>query len=134
MSQIAERRRGSDQEHRDAVEEHVESSTGPSDVELLAALRTVRSWLGLVGAAPLYDQRAGHLPPDAKSAGAYKRRHRELRKRGVPGVYVRGKLLVCTREAWATEPPRAPRVTVVRNEAPVDALDAALGIRTRRTR
>ena len=72
------------------------------------------------------------LPPDARSADAYKRRHRALRKAGVQGVWVRGKIMACTPDAWATEVPRRRSAREVVDPArDVDAeLDAALGIRT----
>jgi hypothetical protein len=78
-----------------------------------------------------YDQRPGHLPPDAKSADAFKRWHRDARREGLPGVRVRGKVLVATAEAWATPLPRRRKregKTVPEN-GDDSALDAALGIR-----
>ena len=44
---------------------------------------------------------------------------------------MRGKLLVCTHEAWSTALPKVGRLTVVQNAANTDALDAELGIRVR---
>jgi hypothetical protein len=72
------------------------------------------------------------LPPDARSADAYKRRHRALREGKVPGVWVRGKIMACTPDAWATKVPRRRSARQVVDPARhVDAeLDAALGIRT----
>lgn len=77
----------------------------------------------------VYDQR--NLPPDTKSADAFKRRHRELRKAGIEGAWVRGKMLCCTAEAWATVLPRqrapVPSTGPMRD---IDAeISAALGIR-----
>lgn len=79
----------------------------------------------------VYDQR--NLPPDTKSADSFKRRHRELRKAGIDGVWVRGKMLCCTAEAWATRlPGRKSTLQPPNPERDIDAeLDAALGIRTR---
>jgi hypothetical protein len=108
----------------------------PSDAEALAALQTLRAWLGGAAApAALYSQT--HLPPDAKSVDAYRRRHRALRKARVPGVWTRGKTLACTPEAWATDLTRlklAPSSTAPTIPAiDIDAkLDAALGIRVTR--
>lgn len=87
MSPKSRRRRGSDQEHRDAASERRTNSTGPTDVEALAALHTLRAWLG--SATPsIYTQHA--LPPDVTSADAYARRHRALRAAGISGVWTRG--------------------------------------------
>ena len=131
MSPKSRRRRGSDQEHRDAASEHAHGSTSPSDVEALAALRTLRAWLGFGSTPAVYTQ--GSLPPDVTSVDAYRRRHRALRAAGVDGVWVRGKTLACTPTAWAADLPRAPRLAVAAPGADLDAaLDAALGIRTRR--
>jgi hypothetical protein len=129
VSRTCERRPGSlRQESPDAAGEH-ENDT-PSDKEALAALFTLRAWLGGSREPQTYDQ--WHLPPDVKSADAYKRRHRELRRSRVAGAWVRGKVLACTPEAWATALPRSPRLSVVQPARDVDAeLDAALGIKTR---
>ena len=54
----------------------------------------------------VYDQ--WHLPPDAKSARAYKTRHRALRAAGIPGAWVRGKTLACSRGGLVAPAPRAP--------------------------
>jgi hypothetical protein len=130
MSQKGRRRLGSlRQESPDAAKGLKEYS--PSDREALAALHTLRAWLGGPRTAHSYDQRT--LPPDAKSVDAYMRRHRALRAAGIAGVWTRGKILACTAEAWATELPRTPRLAVVAPTPDVDAqLDAELGIRTRR--
>jgi hypothetical protein len=132
MSPKGRRRRGADQAHRDAASEHEDRSTAPSDVEALAALRTLRAYFGAGATPALFSQ--SDLPPDVKSADAYKRRHRELRAAGVEGVWMRGKVMACTPEAWAHELPRAPRLTVVEPAKDLDAeVAAALGIRPRST-
>lgn len=76
----------------------------------------------------LYDQRSGHLPPDARSADQFRRWHRAARRAGLPGVWTRGKLLLATADAWAT--PLATRRSehVVLKETDDERLDAALGI------
>jgi hypothetical protein len=115
-----------------ALSRQSEPTTPPSDVELLAALRTIAAWLGIGPTTPtIYT--ADRLPPDCASRDAYMRQHRVLRRAGVAGAYVRGKLLVCTAEAWATELPQTARKTSLTIVQP-DALDAALGIRVRAAR
>ena len=103
----------------------------PTREEALDAFRTLLEFCVGEGAAPTtYDQRPGHLPPDAKSQDAFKRWHRAARHAGLAGVWKRGKLLFATAEAWAT-----PLRSRARTNAPSandrdDAqLDAALGIR-----
>jgi hypothetical protein len=131
-------------------------SRRPTREEAFEAFCTLLAFVGGGHAPATYDQRPGHLPPDAKSADSYKRRHRALRKAGVAGCWVRGKLLCCTAEAWASatrKVVRRPPLSVVdrptalddelaafglrrRQVAPAtsinDELDAAFGIRTRR--
>jgi hypothetical protein len=126
-----QRRQGSHHAGPDAAERQGDLTTGPTDVEALMALRTLRAWLGVSVASAVYTQH--DLPPDAESADSYKRRHRRLRKAGRPGVWVRGKLLCCTPHAWASDLPKSPRkptLTIVPTPA-VDPIDQALGIRTR---
>jgi len=129
VSTTGRRRLGSlHHESPDAAREQEDPST-PSDAEALAALRVLRTWLGVGGSPAVYDQ--AHLPPDAKSADSYMRRHRELRKAKAPGVWVRGKLLCCTAEGWAANI-TTPKLTLVEPARDVDELDRALGIRTKR--
>jgi hypothetical protein len=105
---------------------------GPTPEQAFEAFRTLMAFcIEQRGAADsVYDQRPDRLPPDAKSADAYRRWHRTARRAGVPGVWSRGKLLLATPEAWTTSLPREPRsrnVTLPANDD--EALDAALGIR-----
>lgn len=101
----------------------------PTDEQVLQALRVIRAWwFGGASASRVYTQY--DLPPGAKSAGAYKTRHRALRRAGVPGARVLGKILECTAAAWNSDLTRA-RLKIV-PAAPVDELDQQLGIRTRR--
>lgn len=131
MTQAGRRRRGPDQGHRDAAT-HGDGSTAPTDVEALAALRTIAAWLG-VGSAPATVYTQHRLPPDVASRDAYERRHRSLRRAGVQGVWTRGKTLACTADAWATELPREsrPKLSIVATPSASDAIDAVLGIKTR---
>jgi len=103
----------------------------PTLDEALAAFYTVVAFCAGNFAPPrTYDQRPGHLPADAKSSDAYKRWHRSARREGLPGVWVRGKLLVATSEAWET--PLQPRRSRSERKPMADddaQLDAALGIR-----
>lgn len=136
MKQTSRRRRGSlHHESPDAATEQDNRSTPPpSREEAFAAFCTVLAYASGLRAEPVvYDQ--WHLPADAKSEDAYKRRHRELRKVGVVGAWVRGKKLCSTAAAWATEIPRTTRLTIAESSHDVDAeLDAALGIKTRVSR
>ncbi len=87
----------------------------PTDEAALAALRTLRAWLGASAHATVYDQ--DHLPPDARSRDAYLRRHRALRRAGVGGAWMRGKVAACTPEAWATDL-AAPPLAIVPGDVP----------------
>ena len=111
--------------------------SAPTREEAFEAFCTLLAYASGQGAPTVYDQRDGHRPADAKSADQFKRRHRQLRKAGIAGVWVRGKLLCCTAEAWASDLPKAkrPRLTVVETpKASVDdEIDRQLGIRTRAT-
>lgn len=130
MSHKSRARRPTDQVEGDALRGQSHASTGPSDVEALAALRTLRAWMGAASIPAVFTQH--DLPPDVTSAAAYLRRHRALRAAGVPGVWMRGKVAATTAEAWSTELPRARRLVVVEPARDIDAeLDQALGIRTR---
>ncbi|HSY24927.1 MAG TPA: hypothetical protein VK841_22540 [Polyangiaceae bacterium] len=106
----------------------------PTDQDALYAFRTLIEYCVARRTDPLlYDQRPGHLPPDAQSADSYRRWHRAARRAGVPGVWTRGKLLVATPEAWATPLPRRRRPVLVGSASGDDpALDAALGLRAAR--
>ena len=133
MTAESRRRRGSDQEHRDAATRRQDSSTArPTREQAFEAFCTLLAY-----AAPssdfIYTQLA--LPPDAKSADAYLRRHRLLRAAGIGGAWMRGKLACCTPEAWATDLSRsnspAPKLEPV---ASVDnEIASALGVRARRS-
>ena len=110
----------------------------PSDEEALAALATLRAWLG-VGAAPspaVYDQT--HLPPGV-SRDAFLRLHRARTRERVEGWSRRGKARLVTAEAWRVEierdTSRARTSKTSFRAAPAnvhDDLDRALGIRTSR--
>jgi len=99
---------------------------------MLAALRTMRAWLGIVAAQAIYTQDT--RPADCKSRDAFARWHRAARRAGVEGVTVRGKVLSATAVAWATPLPRAAKLALVpaAPESLSDKFDAALGIRTRK--
>jgi hypothetical protein len=102
----------------------------PTREEAFDAFCTLLEFCAGHGAAPTtYDQRPGHLPPDAKSSDAFKRWHRAARRAGVAGVWTRGKLLVATAEAWATRlRPSAVGISPLTGDEDAQ-LDAALGIR-----
>jgi hypothetical protein len=125
----------------------------PTREDAFEAFCTLLAFIGRSGAQDaVFDQRPGHLPPDAKSADAYKRWHRRARRAGVARTWVRGKLLLATAEAWttplvatrrgssaaktSTRPTESTRAAAPGSEDDDDAaLDAALGIRrTRRAR
>jgi hypothetical protein len=105
----------------------------PSDVEALAALKTLRTWLGLGESSGSIVYTQDRLPPDCESRDTYVRRHRELRKARVLGAWARGKTLACTPEAWATALP--PRRRATKPEATpandVELVAAAFGIRAK---
>jgi hypothetical protein len=109
------------------------SDRTPTAEEAFEAFRTLVAYcVDQRGAArALFDQRPGHLPPDAMSADAYKRWHRRARRAEIAGVSTRGKLLLATPKAWATPIPGPPRAcrTPTSADNNDDALDAALGIR-----
>lgn len=135
MTRKSRRRRGSDQEHRDAASEHPHDSTArPTREQAFEAFCVLLAFAAGHSASPsVFTQ--DDLPPDCSSRGAYIARHRQLRAAGVDGVWVRGKTLACTPAAWSHELPRAPRLTVVESTRDIDAeLDAALGIRPRAAR
>jgi hypothetical protein len=115
--------------------------TTPSDADALAALATLRAWLG-AGASPhvVYDQ--AHLPPGI-SRDNFLRLHRVRSREGVEGWSRRGKARLVTSEAWArelaaetvrarTRTPEGPPAKHPANDArDVDAeIDRVLGIRT----
>lgn len=104
--------------------------TGPTREEAFEAFCTLIAYaVGQRAEPPVYHQK--NLPPDAKNEGSYKRRHRVLRAADTPGVWVRGKLLCCTAEAWATVLPRFKRPIGSVPGRDIDAeIDAALGIRS----
>jgi hypothetical protein len=65
--------------------------TGPSDLEMLAALRAMRphlavfcEWLAIV-ATPAVVYTADSLPPNVKSRDSFLRSHRRQSKNGTPG-------------------------------------------------
>ncbi len=102
----------------------------PTDIEVLDALRLLRSYFASAESSALYSQR--DLPPGCASRSAYVRRHRALRAAGVPGVRAVGKTLTCSAEAWAHELPRPRRpAPAVSSDAETGAssVAAALGIR-----
>jgi hypothetical protein len=105
----------------------------PTAEEAFEAFRTLIAYCvdRRAAARALYDQRPGHLPPDATSADAYKRWHRRARRAEIAGVSTRGKLLLATPEGWATPIPDRQRAcrTPTSEDNDDDALDAALGIR-----
>ncbi len=70
----------------------------PTDIEVLDALRLLRSYFVAAESSALYSQR--DLPPGCASRSAYVRRHRALRAAGVQGVRAIGK----TRRAWGSPP------------------------------
>jgi hypothetical protein len=74
------------------------------------------------------------LPSDCRSTDAFKRRHRLLRKAGVEGAYVRGKMLYATAAAWMTDVTwaKAPKLALVVTDDRESEIDEALGIRTAR--
>ncbi len=124
--------RPADQARGEALRGHANDSTPrPTREQALDALCTVIAYaMGHRAESAVYDQ--WHLPPDAKSARAYKTRHRALRAAGIPGAWVRGKTLACSAAAWSHELPRAARLIVVEPVRDIDAeLDAALGIKAR---
>jgi hypothetical protein len=103
----------------------------PTREEAFDAFCTLLEFCAGNGAAlRTYDQRPGHLPPDAKSPDAFKRWHRAARRAGLAGVWTRGKVLVATAEAWATPlRPRDGRISPPPSSDADAQLDAALGIR-----
>ncbi len=113
-----------------------------SDAEALAALATLRTWLG-VGVAPAVYT-ADALPPDCTSRDAFLRRHRERLKTNAPGWTKRGKTRAVTVEAWRSDVEQETHALRTRLPsklalvpAPRDVsaeLDRALGIRTRGAR
>lgn len=84
------------------------------------------------GAPRVYTQ--SNLPPDCRSRDAFLRRHRQLRKAGVPGAHMRGKVAACTAEAWSADLPKPrKRLAIVTEAASVESeIDSALGIKFRR--
>jgi len=112
--------------------------TTPSDVDALAALATLRAWLGAGQAVTpaVYDQ--ANLPPGVTRDG-FLRLHRARTRERVAGWSRRGKARLVTSEAWSAEIARdtsSPRrLKTTFQGAPRSAdedLDRALGIRTKR--
>jgi hypothetical protein len=109
----------------------------PTDAEALQALRTIAAYLGLGHAAPqTYD--ADHRPPGV-TRRAYLDRHAARVRAGVDGWTRIGRARVVTTEAWAKDAEASTRKARARKVTPPtaandteDALDVALGIRTRR--
>lgn len=118
----------------------------PSDSDALAALRVLRSWLGLgVMAAPAVFT-GSQLPPEVASADAFARIHRPRMRAGVGGWSKCGSVRSVTAAAWSdyvaeqtrTARTRAKRVApfVPRDLKPANdgadaELDRALGVRRR---
>jgi hypothetical protein len=130
MTHKSRRRRGSDQEHRDAASEHGNISTRPSRDEAFTAFCTLLAYAARQGAPAVYTQ--DNRPVDCKSRDAFARWHRSARRAAIPGVWVKGKLLCATPEAWSTQLPRA-RAPLALVESPRDIgaeIDAAFGVRT----
>jgi hypothetical protein len=131
MSPKSRRRRGSGQEHHDAATEQGNISTRPSQDEAFAAFCTLLAYAVGQGAPAVYTQ--NNRPVDCKSRDAFARWHRAARRAAIPGVWVKGKLLCATPEAWGAPLPKAqPPLSLV--EAPRDVgaeIDAAFGVRTR---
>lgn len=116
----------------------------PSDHEALAALATLRAWLGVGAAssAEVHDQ--DHLPPGEEGKrDHFLRLHAQRVRDGVRGWSRLGKRRIVTAQAWEAEleretsraRARAPKLALVPTARNVSAeLDRALGIRTRGTR
>jgi hypothetical protein len=105
-----------------------------TDVELLAALHTLRSWLtgGHDSSAP-YDQNT--RPPGVTRDG-FLRRHRQQLRAKTPGWSAIGKARLVTRAAWdsyvaGTGKSRKPTVALSL-DVERDEIDRALGIKVRR--
>lgn len=115
----------------------------PTDEQALAALRTLRAWLGLAASAPTtFD--AERLPPGI-TRDAFLRRHRRRWRARAEGWTRVGQARVVTVEAWQHDideeaaiararSARTPRVrpAVIPATTIGEQLDAHLGIRTRR--
>jgi hypothetical protein len=112
----------------------------PSYEQAFESFVTFMKYLMAESAAPaVYHQ--DHLPPDCASRDTYLRRHRELRRAGIEGAWMRGKTAACTVEAWSAEITR-PKLTDVSDSSSTrvrsstardvdDELDWELGITTK---
>lgn len=135
MSQTGRRRQGHPDERTPAAASRQgnPSTTRPTREQAFDAFCTVLAFVaGRSSEGQVYTQAS--LPPDVASEDAYLRRHRALRKAGVAGCWMRGKVAACTPEAWATVLPQAPRLVVIAPQ-PVDhdaEVAKALGIVARR--
>ncbi len=116
--------------------------SGPSDADVVAALRVIATVLGIAPSTPdLYTQ--DRLPSDCGSRDAYLRRHRERMKVMATGWTRRGMVRAVTRAAWEADVAhetiasrtRTRKLVALPAPRDVDAdLDRQLGIKTRAAR